>query len=106
MLGVDPDPERTERTVQLPDEHPLLLCADGLVERRGTDLDEGIAALRDALSDLGNRDPRRPVRHPADPRGRRRQDDVVLVAVRGFTEDRPRPPEAGPNRTSADQSDA
>ena len=33
------------------------------------------------------------------------EDDVALVAVRGYPEDRPRPADAGPNHTAANQPD-
>ena len=105
MLGVDPDERRTESTVELPVEHTLLLFTDGLIERRGGSLDEGLAALREALADLGTA----PLDELCDTLLARlvgdNEDDVALVAVRGFPEDRPRPPEAGPNRTAANQSD-
>ncbi|SDC14342.1 PAS domain S-box-containing protein [Geodermatophilus telluris] len=99
MLGVDPDAPRRDHTVDLPDRSTLLLVTDGLVERRGLDLDDGLAALREALSDLGEEPLERLcdtllARLVAGP-GR---DDVALVAVRTYPEDRPRPPEAGPNR--------
>ncbi|MBB3085054.1 PP2C family protein-serine/threonine phosphatase [Geodermatophilus sabuli] len=99
MLGVDPDAPRTDHTAELDDGATLLLVTDGLVERRDADLDEGLATLREALRDLG----RVPLEElcdtllarvlPADG-----ADDVALVAVRVYPEDRPRPPEAGPNR--------
>jgi hypothetical protein len=105
MLGVDPDTERTESTTELPVEHTLLLYTDGLIERRGASLDEGIAALREALTDLGTAT----LDELCDTLLARMvggtEDDVALVAVRGFPEDQPRPPEAGPNRTAANQSD-
>ncbi len=99
MLGVDPGAVRTEHRAELPDGCTLLLYTDGLVERPGTDLDEGTAALRAALSDLGDLPleelctallDRLVPGHGAD--------DVALVAVRAHPEDRPRPAEAGPNR--------
>jgi serine phosphatase RsbU (regulator of sigma subunit) len=106
MLGIDPDIERTESTVELPVEHTLLLFTDGLIERRGASLDEGPVALREALTDLGTAT----LDELCDSLLTRlvgdTEDDVALVAVRGFPEDRPRPPQAGPNRTAANQSDA
>ncbi|TFV62957.1 UNVERIFIED_ORG: PAS domain-containing protein [Bacillus sp. AZ43] len=99
MLGVDPDAVRRDHVVDLDDGHTLLLVTDGLVERRGCDLDEGLARLQGALSDLGEK----PLDELLDtllerlvPRAG--ADDVAIVAVRAYPEDRPRPPEAGPNR--------
>jgi PAS domain S-box-containing protein len=99
MLGIDPEATRTDHTVDLPDHHTLLLVTDGLVERRDIDLDEGMSRLREALRDLG----RRPLEELLDTVLARLvpdagADDVAIVAVRTFPEDRPRPPEAGPNR--------
>ncbi len=98
LLGVDPDAPRRDHTTELHDHHTLLLVTDGLFERRGTDLDQGMAALREALRDLGDR----PVHELCDTLLARlvpeaADDDVALVAVRPYPEDRPRPPEAGPN---------
>ena len=99
MLGVDADTRRADHTAELPDGCTLLLVTDGLVERRGSDLDEGLDRLRDALRDLAER----PLEELLDtvlarlvPRAG--EDDVAVVAVRVYPEDRPRPAEAGPNR--------
>ena len=101
MMGVDPDAPRREHLVDLPDHSTLLLFTDGLVERRDSDLDAGFAALCAALADLGDR----PLDELCDtllarlvPRAG--GDDVALLAVRAYPEDRPRPPEAGPNRVA------
>jgi PAS domain S-box-containing protein len=99
MLGIDPDAPRTDHTAELVDGHTLLLVTDGLVERRDADLDEGLAALQEALRDLGGTsleelcDTLLERMLPVDG-----ADDVAIVAVRAHPEDRPRPPEAGPNR--------
>ena len=99
MLGVDAEAPRRDHVADLPDDSTLLLVTDGLVERRGSDLDEGVERLREALRDLGER----PLEELLDtvlarlvPRAS--EDDVAIVAVRAYPEDRPRPPEAGPNR--------
>ena len=98
-LGVDPAAPRTGHETELPDGATLLLYTDGLVERPGTDLYEGTAALRSALSDLRDH----PLEQLCDALLARLvpghgADDVALVAVRAHPEDRPRPAEAGPNR--------
>ena len=99
MLGVDPGTARHEHTVPVPDGATLLLYTDGLVERRDSDLDEGLARMRTALTELAGR----PLEELCDELLARlvpghRADDVALVAVRAHPEDRPRPAEAGPNR--------
>jgi PAS domain S-box-containing protein len=99
MLGVDLDVRRSDRTAEFRDGQTLLLYTDGLVERRGADLDAGLAALQEALRDLGGV----PLERLCDTLLARMvpapgADDVALVAVRAYPEDRPRPPEAGPNR--------
>ncbi len=99
MLGIDPDAPRTDHTAELGDGYTLLLVTDGLVERRDSDLDAGLAALQEALRDLGGT----PLEELCDTLLARMlpepgADDVAIVAVRTHPEDRPRPPEAGPNR--------
>ena len=89
----------TDHTAELDDGDTLLLVTDGLVERRDTDLDAGLAAMQEALRDLGGTsleelcDTLLARMLPVDG-----ADDVAIVAVRAHPEDRPRPPEAGPNR--------
>ena len=99
MLGIDPDAPRTDHTAELGDGHTLLLVTDGLVERRDADLDQGLATMREVLRDLGET----PLEELCDTLLERMlpvdgADDVAIVAVRAHPEDRPRPPEAGPNR--------
>jgi serine phosphatase RsbU (regulator of sigma subunit) len=74
----------------------VLLYTDGLVERRGQDLDHGLARLQETLADLAGRELDELSELlarmlPAEP-----DDDVALVAVRLHRQDWPRPPEAGP----------
>ncbi|SHN82516.1 PAS domain S-box-containing protein [Geodermatophilus obscurus] len=99
VLGIDPDAPRADHTAELADGQTLLLVTDGLVERRDSDLDAGLAALQEALRDLGGT----PLEELCDTLLARMlpepgADDVAIVAVRTYPEDRPRPPEAGPNR--------
>jgi len=92
MLGVDPGAERTEQVAVLDRGCTVLLYTDGLVERRGQGLDEGIDRLRRTLADVHGRGldelcdavlQRMLPEHP--------EDDVALVAVRLHRQDRPRP---------------
>jgi PAS domain S-box-containing protein len=97
LLGFDPETPRTESEVTLERDATVLLYTDGLVERRGQSLDEGLAKLRDllaelhacSLDDLCDTVLARML--PAEP-----EDDAALVAVRLHPQDRPRPAEAGP----------
>jgi len=49
MLGVDPTAERAEKTLELAPGSVVLLYTDGLVERRGSTLDDGLGRLRSCL---------------------------------------------------------
>ena len=85
LLGLDPETPRTETVVTLRADATVWLYTDGLVERRGQSLDEGLAKLRTVLDELAREGldleeaceellrrmvPERP------------EDDVALVAVR------------------------
>jgi PAS domain S-box-containing protein len=99
MLGVEPTARRTDSVVTVRPGATLLLYTDGLVEGRDLPLDDGIARLRAALTELADE----PLSTLCDavierlrPEGL--QDDVALVAIRLHPQDRPRPAEAGPER--------
>ena len=99
LLGVEPATRRTETVTTLDRDATVLFYSDGLIERRDTDLDTGLARLQQALGEYAHL-----------PLGRlcdavverlvdgRPEDDVALVAVRLHRQDRPRPAEAGPQR--------
>ena len=55
LLGVSPAAHRTDHTVTLSPGDTVLLYTDGLIERRGSTLDEGTAWLVEALSGLAGR---------------------------------------------------
>ena len=83
MLGIDPATGRSEAVSSLPPGATLLLYTDGLIERRGITIDEGIAALTTALAELGDQ----PLEQLCDLLVQRMlppaaADDVALVAVR------------------------
>jgi PAS domain S-box-containing protein len=99
LLGVDASTTRTESVVTLDRGSTVLLYTDGLIERRDSDLDAGLDRLRKHLAELADL----PLQQLCDELIRRLvdgkpDDDVALVAVRLHPQDRPRPPEAGPNR--------
>ena len=98
LLGVDPESRRQESVVTLDRDSTVLLFTDGLVERRDADLDAGLVRLRQALVEVAHL----PLQELLDEVlerlvDGRPEDDVALVAVRLHPQDRPRPPEAGPN---------
>ncbi|MCO7221477.1 SpoIIE family protein phosphatase [Klenkia sp. PcliD-1-E] len=98
LLGVDHTAPRHDHEVPLAPGSTLLLHTDGLVERRGSDLDAGTARLVQTvgrlvragvgLDELCDRVLATVPRHP--------EDDVALIALRAHAEDLPRPREAGP----------
>lgn len=85
LLGLQPETERHEHEVDLPEGSTLVLCTDGLVERRGVHLQRGMDWLAVAATDL--------VRSGALPRadgicdglldlvGQDLEDDVALLAL-------------------------
>ena len=97
LLGIGAGTVRVDHSCDVPAGATLLLYTDGLVERRGSDLDVGTAALCQVLEaeaareleDLLDEGLRQLV-------GDGHADDVAVLAVRAHTEERPRPPEAGP----------
>jgi serine phosphatase RsbU (regulator of sigma subunit) len=52
LLGLDPGTPRTTTSLDLAPGTTVLLYTDGLVERRGQSIDEGLSALHDTLVDL------------------------------------------------------
>ncbi|WP_432492225.1 SpoIIE family protein phosphatase [Kineococcus auxinigenes] len=99
LLGVDPTTRRSDAAIAVDRGSTLLLYTDGLVERRGTSLEDGLTHLQDAVAELAHLE----LEALCDellarlvPAGH--DDDVALVAVRLHPLDRPRPAEAGPNR--------
>ena len=99
LLGMTPDSERSEAVVSLDRGATVLLYTDGLVERRGQSLDEGLHRLQQLLGELADLplgqlcDTLLTRLLPSHP-----EDDVALVAIRLHRQDQPRPPEAGPTR--------
>jgi serine phosphatase RsbU (regulator of sigma subunit) len=83
LLGVDHTAERTESTCHVPPGGTALLYTDGLVERRGSTLDEGLSRLAAQLAELRALPPAALCDAllerllPGTP-----EDDVALVAVR------------------------
>jgi PAS domain S-box-containing protein len=83
MLGVDPTAERREPATAVAAGATVLLYTDGLVERRDSTIDAGMARLVEHLEELAGR----PLQELCDALLTRMlhgtpQDDVALVAVR------------------------
>ncbi|MCZ2822781.1 MULTISPECIES: PP2C family protein-serine/threonine phosphatase [unclassified Modestobacter] len=82
LLGIAPGAPRTDHTVRLCPGDTLLFYTDGLIERRGAPLDDGLAWLVGELSRTG----REPLDRLCDDLlgqlGGRVDDDVALLAVR------------------------
>ncbi|MCW2606108.1 MAG: putative sensor protein [Frankiales bacterium] len=110
LLGLVPDTDRTDHTVELAPGSTLLLFTDGLVERRGEDLDVGIARLQACLTTLAATagDDLEALLDGvlAALLDGEVEDDVALVAVRMNDPREPRPVEAGPSHTPQDDEPA
>jgi len=83
MLGVDCTVDRSEWVLDVVPDSTVLLYTDGLIERRGSTLDEGMARLVDHLGELASK----PLAVLCDALLERMlqgtpQDDVAIVAVR------------------------
>ncbi|MEW2166836.1 SpoIIE family protein phosphatase, partial [Streptomyces sp. NPDC007084] len=89
VLGVDPQAAYPVTELRLEPEAVLALYTDGLVERPGTDIDEGVEALRATLAGAGSPQRFRPgghsLSHAADlltaeaRQARERPDDIALL---------------------------
>ncbi len=97
LLGIDPETERVDHVVELLPDSTLVLYTDGLVERRSSPLEHGLARLRQALAgtagvplpELSTLVLERMIPGSAE-------DDVAMLMVRAYDERQPRPTEAGP----------
>jgi serine phosphatase RsbU (regulator of sigma subunit) len=98
LLGLDPSVDRGDHRHVLRPGATVLLFTDGLVERRGASLDDGLEWLRATAADLGHL----PLDELCDALlgdlDGRLDDDIALLAVRAHDESKPRPLEAGPER--------
>jgi serine phosphatase RsbU (regulator of sigma subunit)/anti-sigma regulatory factor (Ser/Thr protein kinase)/transcriptional regulator with GAF, ATPase, and Fis domain len=84
-LGTGVDTTYRQEVVQLSAGSLVLLYTDGLVERRGTSIDDGLERLRQAVME-GPRDPDRLLDHVLDRvvGQEERGDDIALLAARAL----------------------
>jgi serine phosphatase RsbU (regulator of sigma subunit)/anti-sigma regulatory factor (Ser/Thr protein kinase) len=82
-LGVAPDTRYRQTTVELPVGSVLLLYSDGLVERRGHSIDEGLTRVTAAVTE-GPRQPEQLVEYVVERLvgSTERGDDIALLAFR------------------------
>ncbi len=104
LLGVDPERSRHDHARELVPGSTVLLYTDGLIERRGVPLDDGVRWLGDLLSELRHLDLEELCDRVLGELAGPVDDDVALLAIRAHPEDRPRPPSAGPGRLPAEHS--
>lgn len=81
LLGLDPDTPRGDHRLRLRPGDTLLLYTDGLVERRDSGIEEGLAWLVGALAEWGGTDPEDLCDHLLTAVGQH-EDDLVLLALR------------------------
>jgi len=85
LIGVRPNAPRTDHTIVLEPGSSLVLYTDGLVERRGQSLDEGLAELAAALVGQQGSSADELCDHLLGAFGPTSEDDVVLAVVRVHT---------------------
>jgi serine phosphatase RsbU (regulator of sigma subunit) len=82
LIGVDVEYRRASRSIDVPTGSTLIAYTDGLIERPGQDLDQGIAALAERLGDApADATPADLCVYAVGPHPDRR-DDVAVLALR------------------------
>jgi serine phosphatase RsbU (regulator of sigma subunit) len=82
LLGVDPGVRRDDHDVVLHPGDLVLLYTDGLIERRGTDLDEGLSWLTTTVAALAALDHEQLCDALLELVAGQAEDDVALLALR------------------------
>ncbi|MBB2900933.1 PAS domain S-box-containing protein [Kineococcus radiotolerans] len=96
LLGLLPDAARTDHTVTLEPGATVVLYTDGLVERRGAPLPDGLEWLRTTLEQLHHLSAEELCDALLARLDGAAEDDIALLVLRAHPEDGPRPAEAGP----------
>ncbi len=96
LLGLVPDLQRSNHTITLEPGTSVFFYTDGLIERRGASLQDGLDWLCTVLKEVHEL----PIDEICDAVLARvtgpPEDDIALLLLRAHPEDVPRPPEAGP----------
>ncbi len=82
LLGLVPQTPRGDHEVELPAGATVLLFTDGLIERRGELLDDGLERLRSTAAALHGLDVEALCDALLEPLGDDAQDDIALLALR------------------------
>lgn len=82
LLGLDAETSRADGKLELAPGATLLLVTDGLVEKRGLSLDDGLARLQNALSGLHDLDVEQLCDELLERLANKPQDDIALLALR------------------------
>ena len=96
LLGLEPGTVRADHDVVLEPGATVLLFTDGLVERRGASIDDGLDWLVDVAGELAGLPLERFCDELLDRIGATSEDDVALLVLRAHDQHRPRPAEAAP----------
>jgi len=103
LLGLDAGTDRGDQTHELRPGSTVVLYTDGLVERRGRTIDDGLAWLVGAAQRLAHLTPDELCDALLAEVVGTAEDDIALLVLRAHPEDRPRPADAGPSRPAAGQ---
>jgi PAS domain S-box-containing protein len=102
LLGVRAGRPRTDHVAELLVGSTLLLYTDGLVERRGETLDDGLERLVSAAEALTGYDLEEfcdaLISRMSEDGAIAANDDIALLALHAHDPGQPRPPQAGPER--------
>ena len=82
LLGLDPSTDRADHHVALPPGSTIILYTDGLVERRGENLDEGLLRLQQLATELAGQDVESLADTLLDRLAQEPDDDVALLILR------------------------